>query len=118
MPLRVFDRNRGNIDAARQALAAAEARRINTVAAATAQARNAIANVEAAQRRVEALEKAAVPEAAEALRLAQLSYREGRASLLELLDFQDSYTTARSALTEARLALALATAELGRIAAQ
>ena len=118
MPIRVFDRNRGNIEAARQALAAAEARRVNTVAAATAKARNAIANVEAAQRRVEALEKAAVPEAAEALRLAQLSYREGRASLLELLDFQDSYTTARSALTEARLALALATAELGRIAAQ
>ena len=118
MPLRVFDRNRGNIEAARQVLAASEARRANTVAAATAQARNAIANVEAAQRRVEALEKAAVPEAAEALRLAQLSYHEGRSSLLELLDVQNAYTSARTALTEARLALALATAELGRISAQ
>ena len=118
MPLRVFDRNRGNIEAARQALAASEARRANVLAATTAQARNAIASVEAAQRRVEALEKAAVPEAAEALRLAQLSYREGRASLLELLDVQNAYTTARTALTEARLALALATAELGRISAQ
>ena len=118
MPLRLFDRNQGNIDAARQAAAAADARRASTLATTTARARNAIANVEAAQRRVEALEKAAVPEAAEALRLTQLSYREGRASLLELLDAQNAYTASRTALTDARLALALAVAELGRIAAQ
>jgi cobalt-zinc-cadmium efflux system outer membrane protein len=118
MPLRVFDRNQGNIEAARQALAAADARRASTLATTTARARNAIANVEASQRRVEALEKAAVPEAVEALRLAERSYREGRASLLELLDVQNAYTTARTSLTEARLELALAVAELGRIAAQ
>jgi cobalt-zinc-cadmium efflux system outer membrane protein len=118
MPLRIFDSNRGNIDAARQAAAAADARRASTLASTTARARNAIANVEAAQRRVEALEKAAVPEAAEALRLTQLSYREGRSSLLELLDAQNAYTAARTALTDARLELALAVAELGRIAAQ
>lgn len=118
MPLRIFDNNRGNVDAARQALAAADARRASTLATTTSRARNAIANVEAAQRRVEALEKAAVPEATEALRLAELSYREGRATLLELLDVQNAYTSSRAALTEARLALALATAELGRISAQ
>lgn len=118
MPLRVFDRNQGNIAAARSALAASDARRASTLATTTARARNASANVQAAQRRVEALERAAVPEATEALRLAELSYREGRATLLELLDVQDAYTTSRTALTEARLALALATAELGRIAAQ
>jgi len=83
-----------------------------------AQARNAIAGVEAAERRVSALEKSAVPEAAEALRLTQRSYEEGRASLLELLDARNSYTSAQTQLTEARLALALATAELGRISAQ
>lgn len=118
MPLQIFNRNQGNIDAARQALAAADARRASVLASTTAEARNAIANVEAAQRRVEALEKAAVPEAAEALRLGELSYREGRSSLLELIDVQNAYTSARTSLTEARLALALATAELGRIAAQ
>lgn len=118
MPLQVFDRNQGNIAAARSALAAAEARRASTLATTRARARNAIANVEAAQRRVEALEKAAVPEATEALRLAELSYREGRATLLEVIDVQNGYTQSRTALTEARLALALATAELGRIAAQ
>lgn len=118
MPLRVFDRNQGNIDAARSALAASDARRAAALATTTARGRNAIANVEAAQRRVQALEKAAVPEATEALRLVELSYREGRATLLEVLDVQNAYTASRSALTEARLALALATAELGRIAAQ
>ena len=118
MPLRVFDRNQGNVAAARSALAATEARRESTLATTTARARNAAANVQAAQRRVEALERAAVPEATEALRLAELSYREGRATLLELLDVQNAYTSSRTALTEARLALALATAELARFAAQ
>ena len=118
MPLQIFDRNQGNIEAARQVAAAADARRASTLASTTARAHNAIANVEAAQRRVEALEKAAVPEAAEALRLTELSYREGRSSLLELLDAQNAYTASSTALTEARLELALATAELGRIAAQ
>jgi cobalt-zinc-cadmium efflux system outer membrane protein len=117
MPLRVFDRNQGNIDAARQSLAAAEGRRASILATTTARARNASANVDAAERRVEALEKAAVPEATEALRLAERSYREGRATLLELLDIQNAYTASRTALTEARLALALATAELSRVAA-
>ncbi|QNN65614.1 TolC family protein [Sphingomonas rhizophila] len=118
MPLRLFDRNQGNIEAARQAATAADARRASTLATTTAKARNAIANVEAAQRRVEALERAAVPEATEALRLAELSYREGRASLIELIDIQNAYTAARTSLTEARLELALATADLGRILAQ
>jgi cobalt-zinc-cadmium efflux system outer membrane protein len=74
--------------------------------------------VQAAKRRVEALESTAVPEAEEALRLAERSYAEGRATLLELLDAQNAYTSIRTALTEARLALALATAELGRISAR
>jgi len=118
MPLRIFDTNAGNVAAARAAIAAAEARRATTLADTTARARNAIAAVEAAERRVEALEESALPEAAEALRLAVRSYEEGRASLLELLDAQDAYTATQSALTEARLELALATAELGRLSAE
>lgn len=118
MPLPLFDRNQGNIGAARASVRAAEARRADALARVTVRVRNAIANVDAAEARVQALESAAIPEAAEALRLAQIAYREGRASLLELLDVQSSYTTAQAALTEARLALALATAELGRAAAE
>lgn len=118
LPLQVFDRNQGNIAAARSNVLASDARRAGQLATVTVRARNAIAAVEAAEARVEALERAAIPEAAEALRLAQVSYRNGRASLLELLDVQTAYTSAQAALTEARLALALATAELGRVAAQ
>lgn len=118
MPLRIFDRNQGNISAAQQLLAAADARRASTLASTTARARNAIATVDAAQRRVAALEKAAIPEAAEALRLAQRSYEEGKATLLELLDARNAYVAAERDLTEARLSLALAVAELGRLSAQ
>ena len=118
MPLPVFDRNQGNIEAARSSVAAADARRAAALATVTVRARNAIAAVEAAEARVSALEGAAIPEAFEALRLAQSSYREGRATLLELLDAQNAYTTAEAALIDARLALALATADLGRVAAQ
>jgi cobalt-zinc-cadmium efflux system outer membrane protein len=118
VPLPVFDRNQGNIAASRSNVAAAEARRASALATVTVRARNAIAAVEAAEARVRALEGAAIPEALEALRLTQLSYREGQASLLELLDAQNAYTSAEAALIDARLALALATAELGRIAAR
>lgn len=118
MPLPVFDRNQGNISAARANVTAAEARRSSVLATVTVRAANAIAAVESALARVQALEGAAIPEAFEALRLTQQSYREGRASLLELLDAQNAYTSAEAALIDARLALALATAELGRVAAQ
>jgi len=118
MPLPVFDRNRGNIDAARANIAAAEARRAAVSASARVRARNAITSLEAAQARVAALETAAIPEAAEALRLTQLSYQAGRSSLLELLDAQNAYSAAQAALIDARLAQALATAELGRVSAQ
>ena len=118
MPIPVFDRNQGNIAAARANVTAFQARRSSVLATVTVRARNAIAAVEAAEARVRALDGAAVPEALEALRLAQESYREGRASLLELLDTQNAYRSAELALIDARLALALATAELGRVAAQ
>ncbi len=118
LPIPVFDRNRGNIEAARANVTAFEARRASALATVTVRAQNAIAAVEAAEARVGALEGAAVPEAFEAVRLAQESYREGRATLLELLDAQNAYRSAELALIDARLALALATAELGRVAAQ
>ena len=67
---------------------------------------------------MEALERSAIPEATEALRLSRLAYIQGRASLVELLDAQSAYREAQAALIDARLAQALATAELGRVAAQ
>ncbi|HEY5722375.1 MAG TPA: TolC family protein [Allosphingosinicella sp.] len=118
MPIPIFDRNQGNIAAARANVRAAEANLASVTASARVNARNAIIAVEAAAARVEALERAAVPEAGEALRLTEISYREGRATMLELLDAQNAYRAVQLALVEARLAQALATAELGRVAAQ
>lgn len=118
MPLRVFDRNQGNIAAAQSNLTAAEARRVSALAGVTARGRNAIANVEAAHRRLSALSGSALPEAREVLRLAQFAYEQGKVSLLELIDAQNSYIATQASLTEAELALAEATAELARIAAQ
>ncbi len=118
MPLPIFDRNQGNVEAARAGVRSAEANVAGAMASARVRTQNAIIAVEAAEARVRALEGAAVPEAAEALRLAQLSYQEGRATLLELLDAQNAYRTAQLALIDARLALATATAELGRAAAR
>lgn len=118
LPLPVFDRNQGNIAAARADVRAAEASLSSVTASVRVRARNAIIAVEAAAARVEALEQAAVPEGAEALRLTEISYREGRATMLELLDAQNAYRATQLALAEARLAQALATAELGRVAAQ
>ena len=118
MPLPVFDRNRGGIAAARANVEAAGARRAGALASVRARTASAIAGVEAADARVRALEGAAIPEAAEALRLTDLSYRAGRSPLLELLDAQNALATAQTALIDARLAQALATAELGRVSAR
>ena len=118
MPLQIFNRNTGNVEAARAAVAASQSRQRAALLGVTSRGRNAIAAVEAAGRRVTALRQSAVPEAREALRLAQLSYAEGRSTLVELLDAQNAYLGTQAALTDAEFALATATAELGRIAAQ
>lgn len=118
IPLPIFDRNQGNVAAARSDIRSAEARRNAAIAQASARINNAQTSLAAARARVTALESVAAPQAAEALRLANLSYRAGRLSLLELLDAQDAFATAQSELIDARLALAEATATLVRAAAR
>lgn len=118
IPLPIFDRNQGNVAAARSNILSAEARRNAAIAQASARIYNAQTNLVAAGARVTALESVATPQAAEALRLANLSYRAGRLSLLELLDAQDAFAAAQSELIDARLALAEATATLVRAAAR
>lgn len=118
VPLPVFDRNQGNITAAGAEVRGAAARRAGVLARARAQIGSAAASFAAAQARVTALEATAMPQAQEALRLAQLSYQAGRVSLLELLDAQDAFATAQADLINARRAQAEAAAVLDRAAAQ
>lgn len=118
VPLRIFDRNQGNVAAAQASIRAAEARRAAAIAQATARIGNAGSNIAAAQARVSALETAALPQASEALRLANLAYRAGRLTLLELLDAQQALAATQNELIDARAALAEASATLVRAAAR
>ena len=118
LPLRIRDRNLGNIEAARAEIRVAEAERASARVGASTRIANARANLAAASTRVEALESGAIPAGREALRLAQLSYESGKIQLIELLDAQAALRSAETQLTEARLARAEATAELARATAQ
>lgn len=118
VPLRIFDQNRGNVASSRALVRAAEARRDGAIAIASARIRNAAIGLDAAQARVAALEGSAIPQAAEALRLAQLSYQTGRLPLVELLDTQQAFTATRTQAIDARLAEAQAATLLARLAAR
>lgn len=117
MPLPIFDRNQGNIAAARSDVAAADARVTAATNAAAATIADARASLVAAEARLGALEQSGLAEAREALRLAELSYRAGKASLVELLDAQQAYALLQSDLIAARQARAEAAATLAREAA-
>jgi cobalt-zinc-cadmium efflux system outer membrane protein len=114
VPLPIFDRNQGNIAAAVSEVQAAEAKVSAARLDATARAASARASLTAADSRLSALEKSAIKEAREALRLAELSYRAGKSSLVELLDAQQAYALIRSDLISARLARSEAAATLAR----
>lgn len=114
LPFPLFDRNRGNTEAARADLNAAEARlaqaRLDAaadLAAARSQARSAQAQVAAAT--------AGEHAAGEAYRLARIGYEAGRLPLLELTAARRSRAAARLQTLEARLARVRAEAEAARL---
>ncbi|QDC40261.1 TolC family protein (plasmid) [Sphingobium fuliginis ATCC 27551] len=117
VPLPVFDRNQGNVAAARSGIQSAEARRNSVLANTQAELANARSALAAAEARVTALEGSGIGQAREALRLAQLSYRAGKSALIELLDAQQAYASTQAELIAARRARAEAQATLARQAA-
>jgi len=118
VPLALFDRNQGNIAAARADIRAAQALRDAATTQAAARIGNADTAFDAALARVRALQDIAAPQAAEAVRLADLAYRAGRIPLTELLDAQEAFAAAQTQLIDAHLALVEARAVLARAAAQ
>lgn len=118
IPIPIRDRNRGGIAAARSDSLAAEAGLSLTRLEATRARRNARLALEAAQTRVEALSGPGATQAEEALRIAQVGYAAGKFSLVELIDAQQAYNSAKLALIEARLDRANALAALIRANAQ
>ena len=71
-----------------------------------------------ADARLAALAGSGVVQAEEALRLARVGYGAGKFSLIELIDAQSAFNTARLALIEARADRARALADLARTNAQ
>lgn len=109
----LFDRNRGNIAAARADLSAAEARLRVASLSAQADYRGATAQAEAADTRLEAA-AASERASAEAYRLARIGYDSGRIALAEVLSTRRTLVEARERVLEARLARVRAEAELSR----
>lgn len=114
VPIPIRDNNSGNITSARAQIVAARARLNGALATAAARATNAKTAFTTADARVRALQQSSIPEAREAARLADLSYRAGKIQLIELLDAQNALASAERDLTDAQRARAQASAELAR----
>jgi len=114
IPLRIFDRNRGNIQASTADVEAADARVARARFEAQAEARATLAQIDAAEARVAAAERG-LGTADETYRLARIAYESGKSSLLELLTARHGLGLARGVLLDANAARFEARAELARL---
>ncbi len=117
IPLPIRDRNQGNIAAAQARVRSAAARE----AVAQSDYRQSVAEARAqylaAEAKADTLEAKSLPQAEEALRLAELGYREGKFELIEVLSAADARDGVRRTLIDAREAQGRAAALLIRLAA-
>ncbi|WP_395945671.1 TolC family protein [Brevundimonas sp.] len=114
LPLPLFDRNRGNIDAARAEYRAADARLAQARQDARADRAAANARLGASTSRVSAAD-AGVMAAEEAYRLSRIGFDAGRISQLELRTSRAALINARNAAVDARLARVRAEIDLARL---
>jgi len=118
VPLPVFNRNGGNIAAARADNDAAEAMLARTRLDTRFSRREAELMLAAASERVAALSGASLFQVSEAARVAGIGYQQGKFTLVELIAAQEALTSANLKLIEAELDRARALAALGRANAQ
>ena len=118
VPIPIADRNRNAVQAARVEVELADARLAQAQIENVRKIRDAHSALAAAIARVSALQNSGLEQAREAVRLANIGYRAGKFSLLELIDAQDALNQAESALLDARLARAQAAATLEKVLAQ
>lgn len=102
VPLPLFNRNEGNIDAARAEFRAAQARVASVRQEALSERMAATARLSASASRVGAAD-AGVSAAEEAYRLARIGFEAGRISQLELRATRTALISARQGAVEARL---------------
>ena len=114
MPLPLWYRRQGEIEASLGAKDRAEAERLGVqnelIKAVTELAQEARTDRE----QIEVFEKGLLKEAEEALRIARISFRQGAAGLLELIDSQRVYRQMQLEYAEARAALSISLARLER----
>lgn len=101
MPLPLFDRNRGNLAAAREELARAESERTAAAVALAANLAEAHANLLAAHGRVATLQAKVVPVMEQACEAARTGYQQGKFGFMDLLDAQRGLIETRTSLVEA-----------------
>lgn len=118
LPLPIRDRNRGNVDAARAELLAAEARLAQARLDADRELRDAESLLAAAEARLAALAGPGLEQAREAVRVARLGYAAGRFPLLDVLDAQAALNNVQTSIIEARRDRARALAALERARAR
>jgi cobalt-zinc-cadmium efflux system outer membrane protein len=113
-PLPLFDRNRGNVSAARAEVALADARLNQTRLEAQAAARSAAARRTGAESRLIAARQGEQT-AEEAYRLARTGYEGGKLGLIELLNARRALTDARAQTIQAAVERVSAQAALARL---
>lgn len=118
IPLPIFNRNHGNIAAARAEGDAAKAQLAQVRLDTRYSRREAELLLVAANERLAALSGAGLFQANEAARVAEIGYQQGKFTLIELIDAQEALTGANLKLIEAQLDRARAIAALGRANAQ
>ena len=114
MPLPLFDRNRGNIEAAQADFQAAEARLAGARLEAEADRNAAQARLRASTSRVSAAD-AGVLAGEEAYRLSRIGFEAGRISQLELRSSRTALISARNSAVDARRARVRAEIDLARL---
>ena len=114
VPFPLFDRNRGNIDAAQAELRGAQAREAATRLEAEAAIQASLALNEAADARAAAADRT-LSTAEESYRLARIAYEAGKSPLIELLAARHGLGAARGVVLDARAAQFDARASLARL---
>ncbi len=118
IPLPFFDRNQGNVKAARYNLNKAEAQRESKETEVVRALQESYQTLEAAWYEVNQLKKNVLPGAEKAYEAAQTGYREGKFDLLDVLDAQRTLFSSRTSYIEALADYHRAVADVERLIGQ
>jgi cobalt-zinc-cadmium efflux system outer membrane protein len=101
VPIPLFNRNQGNIRAAREQIGKTKAERLAVQATISAELAEAYHAVQAARAQIDLFRNSVLPESEKALQTITEGYNAGRFSYLEFLDVQRSLVTARQQYLQA-----------------